>query len=1765
MNTEKKIRTSRHFGTRIFSILLAISVLCAFPPVDILKVYADEVLSDNDPAIDGSTNGENTLYAGGKGTEEEPYLIATAEQLNNVRYNLDACFEQTADIDLSLFSEWMPIGTVYSSEEYTEFFNIDNGENLPFTGCYNGGGYKIDNMSIHNPLYENVGLFGYCGGKAYISNIVLNNIDISIDKGEIFDAFYNQFSYRGSDVNVGGIIGKISSTVDNEFFEITNCIVKSGKIEVVNCHDLNIGGISGFNVHGKIKKLTNFANIKVVSNKGVRYEQDSKVSAGGIIGGGSDWGTTVTDCVNYGNIDITAGDYALVGGISGSIGEITYCVNYGNIFGEILSHTSSCTAYDNCCVGGICGYNSAYGNSHLINYGSISAKDNSSSFSCAGGIIGFAGYKGESSGDFTNAYNLCGDINALPYNGYNIGRIAGSGSLKPLCENYSIDTTLCNGATPTENIGANLANGESLTREEIESKVLDLVNFISLGISELNFQIESDYGSPENVLFFDNVLYDKSMEFSISTIDCDEDKINSGHILLCDYDNDKIIHKIPKYDEFYEDNGGTLLYSYYWTFAGGSIYIFYNDLGSLFDATEFNGRYYFDLQTIKVNGKNLISQNGSKSRFNFKKGSCVLTSRDTFHFANVDEHFWDDSEEAKYHITDSFINNEIMSLDKYKRNKIISELKKQKWVGSCYGMSVTMMLQNAGKIAGALSNNHKYNYEHIGDYPKPVLTAGVPYGSRDIINYFHMVQLFVDERKQKNDLETMDYIINEAAKIASNDDIIRLSYCYKDGKNTFGHSVNVIGKNPQNNELYVYDNANYNISVYTIKIRGNEIYCTINGGTEHRIFNLGYNYISDYESFITNSLKSKTKIQVSPKSTIKIVDSSNQEIVLKSDGSYSGSLIPNDISFMENGDVPSDLLISLPFDTNYRIISEDNPIDYSIVNDAMFYYVKSENAVESSVDALQGVSLLGNKGEFEITVSSDNEIYDMFDVSGNGQGNVTCTYTDKGVSVDSGISDSTVTIYDGIDSRKYNIPENVNKFIVTEADDKPAILIDTDNDGSFETNIIKQTIIIPENVTVTTSLEVIINNGDEIHNGDVIRITANIPDGKKLVSLTVNGVEIENDSTYTVGDSNVVIEVQFDDVQTKKIIVSIPENITVIRDDIALNDGDEIHSGDILQIEANVPEGKTLSSLIVNGSEIENGSTYTVGNEDVVIEVAFEDISTPPAEKTTISIPENVTVIRDGIVLNDGDEIHSGDILRIEVNVPEGKTLSSLTVNGSEIENDSTYTVSDSNVVIEVQFEDVQTEKIIVSIPENVTVIRDGIALNDGDEIHSGDILHIEANVPNGKTLSSLTVNGSEIKNGSTYTVSGDNVVFQVQFKDIETQPTPDIKYTITIPENVEVNRLGSALKNGDEIHEGDNLTIMATAPSGYRLSSLTVNGESFSNGGIFTVGKEDVVISASFRKISFGGSSSSGRPSRPGSSSGSSTPDDDHNKDDTPNDHTNTDNPSDPNTPDNPDDKNNTSEQPFLNSNNSISGWDNILVYINDTLTKVIAVDMNGTTILPGKVLQAIKGKDVKLILKMDEKISWSIEGSNVEKADQDIDLQVTMNTDKIPNDAISELVKDREYFTLSLNHNGDFGFDAYLVITVGTQYDNEPINLFWYNNNKFKSEDTSKVQYGMAVLKFTHASDWLVVFGDDKSDVGTSSSGSSTTSDTSQPIDVKPNETKPNESNNSNPTTTEPGNSSDDEKKNPNTGNSRVSLATFLALITSAAVALISQKRKK
>jgi hypothetical protein len=301
-------------------------------------------------------------FPGGSGTAQDPYHVATPEDLNAVRFNLSAHYIQINDIDMTFDTQdenglyynngagWKPIGTSQT--------NAPRNEWEFFSGVYDGGGYEIIGLKIHfESPYERIfaGLFGGLDFGAEVRNLGMEGGDIYVYANSI-----DVYSY----LYVGSIAGFIRNSI------IANCY-NTGDIYADSYHFINVGGIVGWsNLIGEssdsiISGCYNTGNITASLNAPIS-------AAGGIAGYAS--ATTVTDCRNEGEISA----YTDAGGIIGFPHTciISNSLNTGNISGHVF-------------VGGISGEVIRTEIIDCSNEGSVVAETFIfNQFTFAGGIIG---------------------------------------------------------------------------------------------------------------------------------------------------------------------------------------------------------------------------------------------------------------------------------------------------------------------------------------------------------------------------------------------------------------------------------------------------------------------------------------------------------------------------------------------------------------------------------------------------------------------------------------------------------------------------------------------------------------------------------------------------------------------------------------------------------------------------------------------------------------------------------------------------------------------------------------------------------------------------------------------------------------------------------------------------------------------------------------------------------------------------------------------------------------------------------------------------------------------------------------------------------------------------------------------------------------------------------------------------------------------------------------------------------------------------------
>ena len=250
---------------------------------------------------------------------KENIKITTAQELSQIRDNLDGDYELANDIDLSNI-EWKPIAN--DSKNY-------------FKGSLNGNGHKIKGLSITKNNEEN-GLFGYFAGT--VSNLTIEgSIIISIDG--------DKYSYNG---------GFAGFSKDATFENCTNNVeIDTLMLNSTQATYVYGGGISGWLTSSTVSNCQNNARIMSVSYEGTR----SDAVAGGICG--TMGYSTITDCKNTSEIfakAITTSDKYMVlsyaGGIVGSSsdGKVSNCVNTGKIHAYAFADQK--TAYTSICAAG---------------------------------------------------------------------------------------------------------------------------------------------------------------------------------------------------------------------------------------------------------------------------------------------------------------------------------------------------------------------------------------------------------------------------------------------------------------------------------------------------------------------------------------------------------------------------------------------------------------------------------------------------------------------------------------------------------------------------------------------------------------------------------------------------------------------------------------------------------------------------------------------------------------------------------------------------------------------------------------------------------------------------------------------------------------------------------------------------------------------------------------------------------------------------------------------------------------------------------------------------------------------------------------------------------------------------------------------------------------------------------------------------------------------------------------------------------------------
>jgi len=256
-------------------------------------------------------------YAGGSGTPDDPYQIATATDLialGETSEDYDKHFILTADLDLD---PNLPGRRVFERAVIAPDVNDvkDRFQGTPFRGTLGGDGHTISHLTIIGGGY--LGLFGQLDSSAIVSDLGLEAVDVW--GGASFVGGLAGLSGFGTTIIRCHSIGIVRGdnfvggfTGANNYGRIMHCH-SSGTVSGVR----NVGGLVGENDEGTI--TTSYSTGSVAATKCV----------GGLVG--TNWGSITT---SYSTGAVSGTDD--VGGLLGSNGMcriVTECYSAGIVTG----------------------------------------------------------------------------------------------------------------------------------------------------------------------------------------------------------------------------------------------------------------------------------------------------------------------------------------------------------------------------------------------------------------------------------------------------------------------------------------------------------------------------------------------------------------------------------------------------------------------------------------------------------------------------------------------------------------------------------------------------------------------------------------------------------------------------------------------------------------------------------------------------------------------------------------------------------------------------------------------------------------------------------------------------------------------------------------------------------------------------------------------------------------------------------------------------------------------------------------------------------------------------------------------------------------------------------------------------------------------------------------------------------------------------------------------------------------------------------------
>ena len=485
---------------------------------------------------------------------------------------------------------------------------------------------------------------------------------------------------------------------------------------------------------------------------------------------------------------------------------------------------------------------------------------------------------------------------------------------------------------------------------------------------------------------------------------------------------------------------------------------------------------------------------------------------------------------------------------------------------------------------------------------------------------------------------------------------------------------------------------------------------------------------------------------------------------------------------------------------------------YELNNGRLTYEIETCGAY-----TITGFDNAGNSVEAEIVINNVDKTEPNLEVNYNKQWTkddveLTIIATD----LESGLASVTVNGEEIDASREYIVRENGVYTIEV-----------TDNIG----NSIKKQIVVSNIDKTAPSLEVNYTKEWTKNNVELRIVSTDLESG--LASVTVNGQHVHDSGIFKVSEKGTYNIISTNNAGNSTEYEIAINNIDKTAPNLEVNYSKEWTKDNVKLTIISTDAESGLSSVTVNGEQIDTSGKYVVRENGIYTIEAIDNVGNISEKEIIIN---NIDKTEPNLEVNYNKQWTKEAVELTIISTDAESGLSSVTVNGEQIDVNGKYTVTENgiydilatdnagnSIVKEIAVNNIDKSRFDFEINYSIDWTKDNIELTIvSTDLESG--------------LASVTVNGEEIYTSGKYIVSENGIYDIIAVNNAGN----DINRKIVINNidrtapNLEVNY------NKEWTKDNLELTIIAT-DEGSGLASVTVNGEEIDASGKYTVRENGV------------------------------------------------------------------------------------------------------------------------------------------------------------------------------------------------------------------------------------------------------------------------------------------------------------------------------------